>query len=292
MSTHVGRIALAGLAASVLFLSSCSTESEPLANRLAVSRDGRFLLFCRSDDASQLTLHDRNSRAERPVGPRVLYGGFTFSPDEASVICSYSKDGALWRIGRFDIATSQMEALTEGNDYDPVLIAEGRVLFWRSLGRSGDLFGGTNPSDLDVFILDLADNSVRRLTHQSFFLTSDIVYHEGTAFFTESGRLFSLDILSGELQSRALSDQTFNPLCATRDGKVIGSILERSPHRTLPAEFDGKTVEKIANISQVDGATFASESNTVYFGCRLPWAIYSYERETGVLRKEPIEWHE
>lgn len=276
------------LTVSLLAVGACAPDAEPLRSSIAVSSDGNTIVFGIGDRERPLTVCDRKLRTSRTVGPAGYYSSVALSADEESVICSFSADQETWRIASVDVSDGQISILTKGNDFSPTVVSKDTILFWRSLGRSGDLFGGTNPADFEIFALDLTDLRVRQLTRGSFFQVSAIVHYKGIAIFSESDKVLQLDLASGAVTPQ-LSDTTFRPLVATGDGTIIGNVMKTDPYLVLPAALSDNSVVTLARISQVRSAAYSPETNTLFFGCILPWSIYSFDRKSGSLTREPIE---
>jgi hypothetical protein len=270
---------------AILF--GCSPTREPVYNYIAVSGSGELIAFYSGMGESPLTVYESAEGTRRTVGPSGFYGKLQFTVDQKFIICSFSTDELDWRIAKVSVDDGEINILTDGPDFGPIVVSNSKVLFWRSYGNSGDLFGW-NRSDFALCELDLKSLNVRQLTNGIFFHMSSVGHYDDKAFFTENGKLYTINLQTRELSWKPLRNQSFRLLAVTPAGVVIGNVDGSNSAQVLPAQLHGDSVRVLTNLSQVRDAAVSRGGRTLFFGCIRPWAIYEFDVETNNLRKLPI----
>ena len=127
----------------------------------ALSRDGRYLAFGRSESNPQMVLVVRDTKESkeaifRPTDGRATARSPSFAPDGSRVVFSLNDVGGGHRIASVDLKGGDLKTLTQSSGANswPAFSPDGRSI----------AFGSSRDGDFEVYAMDADGGHTRRLT--------------------------------------------------------------------------------------------------------------------------------
>jgi hypothetical protein len=269
------------VASTILWMNMCSAELETYP--LAVTPNGRILVFAQPAKAGRLTVRDLSTGRTLSVGKEGFYESASVSRDGDYIVASFSEEGKSFSIYKLDINSNAQVRMTEGvADVRPCITRSGDILFWRSTRSAGDFFGGVNFTDFRL--MRIKNEAVR--THDSrnftFRNVGNIIQVGDEHIYSRSGLgLVRISLVDGVVEQVRLPEERFTPFCVGDEpGSMFGSGDKSEPFNYAIFRFvpGGDYTQITGGMGYIENAVYAPMSKELYFiSSRSGYEIWRYD---------------
>jgi hypothetical protein len=244
-------------------------EGAPDTYPISVTNDGKLLAYAPPGRQNGINILNREDGSVKQLGPAGFYADVSYLRDGSKLLASFSKSGKAFNIIEIDLRTGAHRTVTDGQgDFRPLADASGNVIFWRSTGKAGDFFGGSNFSDFKLCRIDEKSGMVDALVDTKFFEVGNLVSIDDRTLITSIDEgVMVVDLVTREHTISRLPDNRFSVLC-TAPGlhSVYGSGDKGSDfdYALFRYRLSGEYTRVTPSLGYIENAAYAPESKTVF----------------------------